>query len=104
MRSALAAPGATRFSMRHGLRTRSDRRRSHSDWLLRGGCVGKAVVVPLFYPSHGPSIIPPVAVPSTVELLKMPYVLSQTGLLDAGQFIAQAKLRGVSLDPGELQL
>jgi hypothetical protein len=60
--------------------------------------------VPLYYETGGPSIIPPSTVPSALDLLGLPFVFTQTGLLRPGQFISEAKKRGVTLERSELEL
>ena len=63
----------------------------------------KMCAVPLLYPMHGPSVLEPAAVRSTLELLSQPFVFSQAHLLSESQFAAEAKKRGLSLDRGELE-
>lgn len=50
-----------------------------------------------------PSLFASDDVPSTLELLSLPYSFSQTGVLTERDFIRGAKERGVSLDRGKLE-
>jgi hypothetical protein len=50
-----------------------------------------------------PSLLTAEDVPSTVELLSLPYSFSQTGVLTESDFIRGAKERGVSLDRSKLE-
>jgi hypothetical protein len=52
----------------------------------------------------GPSIIEPASAPTTVDLLRVPYVFSQSRPLTSSQFARAAKDRGVTLDRQRLEL
>ncbi|HVF05269.1 MAG TPA: hypothetical protein VNA20_10540 [Frankiaceae bacterium] len=53
---------------------------------------------------RGPSLLDPGPLPSTVEVLRVPYAFSQTGLLTPEAFIRKARERGVRLDRDLLQV
>lgn len=59
--------------------------------------------MPLQYPVYGPSVLPPESVPSTIDLLGLPYVFTQGPPLTVRGFISEAKDRGLRLDRGELE-
>jgi hypothetical protein len=69
----------------------------------RRAWMGEACSVPLNYQTGGPSVIPPGTVPSALDLLGLPFVFTQTGLLRPGQFISEAKKRGFTLERSELE-
>jgi hypothetical protein len=56
--------------------------------------MGEACSVPLYYETGGPPVITPGTVPSALDLLVLPFVFTQTGLLRPGEFISEAKKRG----------
>ena len=60
--------------------------------------------MPLPYPHFGPSVIGHEVTRSTLDLLRQPFVYSQSNLLSPAQFIAEAKKRGLSLQHGELEV
>ena len=49
-------------------------------------------------------MIEPSSVPSSLELLRVPFAFTQTTLLDESQFRSEAKIRGVVLDRRQLEL
>lgn len=62
--------------------------------------MGEACLMPLYYEMGGPSVILPGSVPPALDLLTLPFVFTQTGLLKAWE----VHLRGEEpwLDAGAL--
>lgn len=59
--------------------------------------------MPLYYPVGGPSVLSSESASSTIDLLDIPYVLTQGSLLTVNRFISEAKNRGLQLHRGELE-